>query len=301
MSFLASASATHAAEAIDQVGETSISMTSDLGFLDTSRLSLKSGAAFVADDHGRRIYGKHSGDVKPIASVTKLMTAMVVLDAGLPMDERITILAADRDTLRNSRSRLRTSQATLTRREMLTIALMSSENRAAAALGRTTFTGGTPAFVRAMNRKAQSLGMAESHFADASGLDGRNRSTAEDLVKMLQAAERYAFIRQATTTAELTVNPYASGASLEYRNTNPLIRNADPEWDIRLSKTGYLNEAGRCLVMQARIGGRSFYIVLLDAFGKLTPVGDSNRLRKWLESELGGARHTASGGGRESG
>jgi D-alanyl-D-alanine endopeptidase (penicillin-binding protein 7) len=183
---------------------------------------------------------------------------------------------------------------------MLNIALMSSENRAAAALGRTSFPGGTPAFVAAMNRKAQALGMTSSRFADASGLDGGNRSTAEDLVKMIRAASRYPFIRRATTTAELTVSPYASGATLDYRNTNPLIRNQNPDWDIGLSKTGYLNEAGRCLVMQARIAGRSFYIVFLDAFGKLTPVGDSNRLRKWLESELGTRQHTATdrGSGR---
>jgi D-alanyl-D-alanine endopeptidase (penicillin-binding protein 7) len=297
MSILVAAPVIQAGDATGQIAESPISMTSDLGVLDTSGLSIKSAAALVTDDQGRRVYGKHSRDIKPIASVTKLMTAMVVLDADPPMDEPITILEVDRDTIRHSRSRLRTNMATLTRREMLTIALMSSENRAAAALGRTTFRGGTPAFVRAMNRKAQSLGMVDSHFADASGLNGANRSTAEDLVKMLQAAGRYPFIRQATTTTELTVYPYASGATLDYRNTNPLIRNANPDWDIGLSKTGYLNEAGRCLVMQARIGGRSFYIVLLDAFGKLTPVGDSNRLRKWLESELGVTRHTASGSG----
>ncbi|MCG6863472.1 MAG: serine hydrolase [Chromatiaceae bacterium] len=247
---------------------------------------MSSAIALVADQDGRRVYAKHSGDVKPIASVTKLMTAMVVLDAGLPMDERITILDVDRDRLRHSRSRLRTELATLSRKELLTIALMSSENRAAAALGRTSFPGGSRTFVTAMNRKAKSLGMVHSHFADASGLDGANMSTADDLVKMLRAAVHYPFIRKATTTAELTVRPYASGATLDYRNTNPLIRNASPGWDIGLSKTGYLNEAGRCLVMQARIDGRTFYIVLLNGFGKLTPMGDSNRLRKWLESEL---------------
>jgi D-alanyl-D-alanine endopeptidase (penicillin-binding protein 7) len=163
---------------------------------------------------------------------------------------------------------------------------MSSENRAAAALGRTSLHGGTPAFVEAMNRKAKSIGMRNSHFADASGLNGANRSTAEDLVKMLQAASRYPFIRTATTTTEKTVSPYANGATLDYRNTNVLIRNANPDWDIHVSKTGYINEAGRCLAMQAQIGGRTFYIVLLKASGKLTPVGDSNRVREWLESEL---------------
>jgi D-alanyl-D-alanine endopeptidase (penicillin-binding protein 7) len=263
----------------------------------TPALKLSSAAALVADDHGRRVYAKHSADVKPIASITKLMTAMVVLDARLPMEERISILDVDRDRLRNSRSRLRTGQATLSRKELLTIALMSSENRAASALGRTSLPGGTGAFVAAMNRKARSIGMTQSHFADASGLSGANRSTAEDLVKMLQAAARYPFIRRATTTAQLTVSPYASGATLEYRNTNPLIRNANPEWDIQLSKTGYINEAGRCLTMQIQIGGRTFYIVLLNADGKLTPFGDSNRVRKWLESKLR-ENQTAAGGKR---
>lgn len=265
----------------------------DWGALDTSKLQLRSAAAFVVDDQGRRIFAKHSRDIKPIASVTKLMTAMVVLDADAPLDEKITILEVDRDRLRHSRSRLRTKRSTLTRGEMLNIALMSSENRAAAALGRTSVPGGTPAFVRAMNRKARALGMLDSRFADASGLDGANRSTAEDLARMLRAAARYPFIREATTRREMTVSPYASGATLDYRNTNPLVRNASPGWNIGLSKTGYLNEAGRCLVMQARIGGRSLYIVLLDSFGKLTPVGDSNRLRKWLESELARQRQSA--------
>lgn len=266
--------------------EASVSHVSDPRELDKTALELRSNAALVADDHGRRVYAKHSGDVRPIASITKLMMAMVVLDAGLPMNERITIQEADRDRLRHSRSRLRTGLATLTRRELLTIALMSSENRAAAALGRTSLPGGTRAFVKAMNRKAKSLGMQRSYFADASGLNGANRSTTEDLVKMLEAAARYSFIRQATTTAELTVSPYASGATLEYRNTNPLIRNANPDWDIGLSKTGFINEAGRCLAMQAQISGRTFYIVLLNASGKLTPTGDSNRVRKWLEYEF---------------
>jgi D-alanyl-D-alanine endopeptidase (penicillin-binding protein 7) len=278
--------ADNSAHAGEGASEISLSRVSDLSELDTATLRLRSAVALVADRYGRRVYAKHSGDVKPIASITKLMTAMVVLDADLPMDERITILEVDRDRLRHSRSRLRTDRATLSRRELLTIALMSSENRAAAALGRTSLPGGTPAFVEAMNRKAKSLGMRHSHFADASGLNGANRSTAEDLVKMLQAASRYPFIRKATTTAEKTVSPYASGATLDYRNTNILIRNANPNWDMGVSKTGYINEAGRCLAMQAQIGGRIFYVVFLQASGKLTPVGDSNRVRKWLESEL---------------
>jgi D-alanyl-D-alanine endopeptidase (penicillin-binding protein 7) len=248
---------------------------------------LRSSMALVIDEKtGQIVYAKNPDVITPIASITKLMTAMVVLDAGLPLDERITILDVDRDRLRHSHSRLRTNRATLTRKELLAIALMSSENRAAAALGRTSLPGGTPAFVTAMNAKARSLGMTRSRFADASGLDAANTSTAEDLVKMLREAARYPFIRGATTTRELRISPYANGATLAYRNTNPLVRNANANWDIGVSKTGFLNEAGRCLAMQARIGGRTFYIVLLDGVGKLTPTGDSNRVRKWLETEL---------------
>ncbi len=276
-------------------GAAPVRAPTDWGLLDATGLQLRSAAALVVDDQGRVVYEKHARQVKPIASITKLMTAMVVLDAGLPMDEPITILEADRDRLRNSRSRLRTGNARLTRAEMLAVALMSSDNRAASALGRTSLPGGTRAFVQAMNRKAQALGMLDSHFADASGLAAANRATAEDLGKMVRAAARYPFIRQATTRERMEVNPYGNGFTLEYRNTNPLVRNASPDWRIRLSKTGYINEAGRCLVMQADIAGRSFSIVLLDSSGKLTPVGDSNRLRKWLESELGKERHSGTG------
>ncbi len=277
-------------------GTAPVSVQTDWGLLDATRLHLRSAAVLVVDDQGRVVYEKQARQVKPIASITKLMTAMVVLDAGLPMDEPITILDADRDRLRNSRSRLRTGKATLTRAEMLAVALMSSDNRAASALGRTSLPGGTRAFLQAMNRKAQTLGMLDSHFADASGLAAANRSTAEDLGKMVRAAVRYPFIRQATTRERMEVNPYGNGFTLEYRNTNPLVRNASPDWRIQLSKTGYINEAGRCLVMQADIAGRSFSIVLLDSSGKLTPVGDSNRLRKWLESELGKERHSRTSG-----
>lgn len=268
----------------DDALPTSTAAHLDWNIPDTSTLELRSAAVLVVDDQGRRIYEKRSREIKSIASVTKLMTAIVVLDAGVPLDRKITIREADRDRLRHSRSRLRMNQASLTRGELLAIALMSSENRAAAALGRTTFAGGTPAFVKAMNRKAEALGMLDSSFVDASGLDGANRSTAEDLIRLLHAAARYPLIRQATTRAQRTVSPYENGATLDYGNTNRLVRYSNPDWRIGLSKTGYLDEAGRCLVMQAWIGGRPIYIVLLDSVGRLTPVGDSNRLRKWLES-----------------
>jgi serine-type D-Ala-D-Ala endopeptidase (penicillin-binding protein 7) len=218
------------------------------------------------------------GTVRPIASITKLMTAMVVLDSGLDLDEHITVTDADRDFIRKTGSRLRPG-ATLPRREMLLLALMSSENRAATALGRTC-PGGLENFVERMNSKAASLGMSNSHFADPAGLNGNNVSTASDLAKMLAAAEGYPLITQSTTTTSMDVRPYTNRAPLSYANTNRLLKNAD--WDIALSKTGYINEAGRCLVMQATIGGEDVSIVLLNSFGKLTPIGDSNRLRKWL-------------------
>jgi len=243
---------------------------------------IRSGSALVIDHHGNRVYGKNTTDVRSIASVTKLMMAMIVLDADVPLDDRITITEQDRDRLRWSRSRLRIGEATLSRRDMLRVALMSSDNRAAAALGRTTFAGSTPDFVAAMNQKASALGMRDSHFADASGLDAGNQSTAEDLIRMVHAAAQYPFIREVTSTGEFTAHPYKNRGSLEYRNTNPLVR--DARWNVELSKTGYISEAGRCLVMQAVIADRRLYIVLLNAQGKMTPVADSNRLRNWLKS-----------------
>lgn len=244
---------------------------------------LASAAALVIDESGRTLYAKRTRERKPIASITKLMTAIVVLDAGLPLDAPVTIAESDRDRLRHSHSRLRIDRgATLSRREMLSVALMSSDNRAASALGRTAFPGGKAVFVEAMNRKAQALGMRDTRFADPTGLDGGNRSTADDLAKLIRAAVGYPLIRSITSQASMEVHPYGDDATLQYRNTNPLVR--DPHWVVELSKTGYVNEAGHCLVMRAVIAGRRLDIVLLDSAGKRTPVGDSNRLRKWLES-----------------
>jgi D-alanyl-D-alanine endopeptidase (penicillin-binding protein 7) len=254
---------------------------------------IHSGAALIIDHYGNRLYGKNTNEARPIASVTKLMTAMVVMDADVPMDDRVTITEQDRDRLRWSRSRLRIGEATLSRADLLRVALMSSDNRAAAALGRTTFAGGTERFVEAMNEKAAALGMVDSTFADTSGLDAGNRSTAEDLVRLIHAASQYEFIRDVTSTGEFTAYPFANRGALQYRNTNPLVR--DARWQVELSKTGYIHEAGRCLVMQAVVAGRRLYVVLLNGQGKLTPVGDSNRLREWLESIDGqrGLRMTA--------
>ncbi|MDT8321766.1 MAG: serine hydrolase [Xanthomonadales bacterium] len=239
---------------------------------------LRSASALVIAADDTVIFDKDADTVRPIASITKLMTAMTILDADLDLDERITVTRADRDLVQLTGSRLEYGAA-LSRREMILIALMASENRAATALGRT-FPGGMTAFVVAMNAKAAQLGMSKSHFADPAGLRVENRSTARDLAKMIRAAQGYPLIRQASTTRRLEVRPYPRRGPLVYGNTNRLLANAD--WDIALSKTGYLNESGRCLVMQATIEGESVYIVLLDSFGKLTPFGDSNRLRKWL-------------------
>jgi D-alanyl-D-alanine endopeptidase (penicillin-binding protein 7) len=242
---------------------------------------IHSGVALVIDHEGNRLFERNATEVRPIASITKLMTAMIVIDADVPLDDRITITEEDRDRLRWSRSRLRIGEANLSRLDLLRTALMSSDNRAAAALGRTTFADGTEAFVQAMNRKAKALGMMNTTFADSSGLDAGNRSTAEDLIRLLDAASRYPLIREITSTGEIDVEPHADRGPLPYRNTNPLTR--DERWQVELSKTGYLNEAGRCLVMQALIEDRRVYAVFLNAQGKLTPVADAKRLRRWLQ------------------
>jgi len=239
---------------------------------------LRSASALVVNAEGQVIYGKDIDTVRPIASITKLMTAMVILDSGLDINEKITVTKADRDLLQLTGSRLEYG-ATLSRREMLLLAIMSSENRAATALGRN-FPGGMTAFVNQMNTKATQLGMKSSHFADPAGLNVDNTSTARDLMKMVTAAENYALIREASTTTRIEVHPYKKRGPLVYGNTNRLLKNKT--WDIDLSKTGYINESGRCLVMQANIEGEQVFIVLLNSFGKLTPFGDSNRLRKWM-------------------
>ena len=239
---------------------------------------LRSASALVINAEGKVIYGKDIDTVRSIASITKLMTAMVILDSGLDLNEKITVTKADRDLVQLTGSRLEYG-ATLPRREMILLAIMSSENRAATALGRN-FPGGMTAFVKQMNTKALQLGMKNSHFADPAGLNVNNTSTARDLMKMVTAAEGYALIREASTTTRIEVHPYAKRGPLVYGNTNRLLKNKS--WSIALSKTGYINESGRCLVMQANIEGERVSIVLLNSFGKLTPFGDSNRLRQWM-------------------
>ena len=239
---------------------------------------LRSASALVTNSEGAIIYGKDVDTVRPIASITKLMTAMVILDSGLDLGEKITVTREDRDMVQLTGSRLEYG-ATLSRREMILLSIMSSENRAATALGRNV-PGGMSKFIEQMNRKAQQLGMSSSHFADPAGLRAENVSTARDLTKMIMAAYEYPLIREASTTTRLEVYPYKKRGPLTYGNTNRLLKNET--WDIALSKTGYINEAGRCLVMRATIEGEPVSIVLLNSFGKLTPFGDSNRLRKWM-------------------
>lgn len=246
----------------------------------TAAPKLQSAIALIYDEQGGRpLYTKNAENVAPIASITKLMTAMVVLDAKLPMDEKLTISKEDADQRKKTRSRMRPG-TTLTRAELLKLALMASENRAAAALART-YPGGTKAAVAMMNAKALSLGMRSTRFFDPTGLDSNNVSTAQDLVLMVRAAQHYEPIHRYTTSTSHTVQ-MAKHRPLNFHNTNPLVKNAS--WDIGVSKTGYISEAGRCLVMQATISKRPVIIVLLDSWGKRTRVGDANRIKKWMES-----------------
>ncbi len=240
---------------------------------------LKSSAALVIDQSGRTLFAKNVDHVVPIASITKLMTAMVVIDAGLPLTEQIVISEDDKDLLKGTRSRLGIGTV-LTRRDLLHLALMASENRAAEALSRV-YPGGTKAFVAAMNQKAVELGMWRTRFVDGTGLSSDNVSTAQDLTRMVAAAYHYPLIREFTTDTGTTVQ-MANGRTMNYNNSNRLVKSH--EWQIGLSKTGYISEAGRCLVMQAKIAGKPVIIVLLDSWGKLTRIGDANRLKRWMET-----------------
>jgi len=248
-------------------------------------LSLRSGAVLVLDqESGEPLLAKNTDHVLPIASITKLMTAMVVLDSGLPLLESISVEKADVDRIKGSRSKLSVG-TTLMRAEMLKLALMASENRAAAALARN-YPGGTPAFVAAMMQKSAELGMSNSRFVDATGLHPGNVSTAEDLAKLADAAHRYPLIREYTTTDYFRVESEGKRRRhvLAFVNSNRLLKSS--QWDIGLSKTGYISEAGRCLVMQAMIGDKPRIIVLLDSWGKLSRIGDANRIKRWIEADV---------------
>lgn len=247
--------------------------------VDQGRLSLHSASVLVIDQNtGQTLFEKHSGTVVPIASISKLMTAMVVLDAKLDMQEVITIGEEEVDSLKGTRSRIPVG-TTMTRETAMLLALMSSENRAAHALGRH-YPGGMPAFVTAMNSKARTLGMHNSSFEEPTGLSSNNVSTAHDLARMVAAAARYPEIRDFSTTPTAKVE--LKGRVTDFNNTNALVRSDN--WEIGISKTGYISEAGRCLVMQARVADKPVVIVLLDSAGKMTRVGDANRIKRWMES-----------------
>ena len=241
-------------------------------------LKLRSAEALILDQRtGEVLYDKQGETVAPMASLTKLMTAMVVLDANLDLREEIRIEKADVDTLRHSKSRLPVGTR-LTRGDALLLALLASENRAAHALGRT-YPGGLGACVAAMNDKAQALGLKRTRYADPTGLDSDNVATARELATLVDTAHRYPVIRDFSTRGEAEIG--SGRRRIAFLNTNGLTRNR--RWTIGLSKTGYLEEAGKCLVMQTNLAGRALVIVLLDSWGKYTRLGDAARIRQWLE------------------
>jgi D-alanyl-D-alanine endopeptidase (penicillin-binding protein 7) len=253
----------------------------DIAGLNRTRddIGLKSNVAFVVDQNSSEVLFEKNPDVAlPIASITKLMTGLVVVEAGLDMNETLTITDADVDRHKYTSSRLAVG-VRMTRGNLLHIALMSSENRAAAALGRN-YPGGISAFVEAMNAKARELGMSETHYVDSSGLSKENVSSARDLAKLVGVAHKEALLRQYTTDPNYVVE--ASGRPMRFNNTNYLV--AQPDWNIGLQKTGFINEAGRCLVMQAMIQGREVIMVFLDSKGKMSRTADAGRMRHWLEA-----------------
>ncbi|MBE9526937.1 MAG: D-alanyl-D-alanine endopeptidase [Proteobacteria bacterium] len=242
-------------------------------------VNLASVSAAVVDlKSGRTYLKKNANIIMPIASITKIMTAMVVLDSKLSLKEKIRFRKQDKININNYYSRIRID-STLSRGDVLRIALMSSENLAAAALGHN-YPGGLPAFVKAMNKKARQLGMKYSYFVDSSGLSEKNVSTASDLSKMMVAAAKYSTIRKYTTTKVYTANFKKPRYRLAYTNTNALVRGG--KWNVKVSKTGYLDEAGRCLVMVTKVNNKDVVMVLLDSFGKRSPTGDAYRIKKWL-------------------
>jgi D-alanyl-D-alanine endopeptidase (penicillin-binding protein 7) len=247
-------------------------------------LDLKSSVALVLDqDTNEVLFSKNSKAVLPIASLTKLMTALVVTEAALPPDELLTVTDEDVDTEKGSRSRLRVGTQ-LARGEMLHLALMASENRAAHALGRH-YPGGSAAFVAAMNRKALQLGMTDTHYVEPTGLSSQNQSSARDLATLVKAAYSHPIIRELSTSPEYSVE--VGARQVQFRNTNRLVTN--PEWNIGLQKTGYITEAGRCLVMQAKLAGRQLIMVFLDSAGKYSRLGDAERVRHWLTTNRASA------------
>jgi D-alanyl-D-alanine endopeptidase (penicillin-binding protein 7) len=248
----------------------------------TRHVSLRSESALVLDlTSSAVLYSKNSDEVRPIASISKLMTALVVIDAHQPMNQVLEVTDADVDRLKYSRSRLRVGSK-LTRAMLLHLALMSSENRAAHALARN-YPGGLPAFVRAMNDKARSLGMRHTHYVEPTGLSSDNVSTPRDLVKLLRVVAKVPLIHKFTTDDTETVE-ISKGRTLVYNNTNSLVRSS--RWNIDVSKTGFINESGECLVMLARIDKRPVAIVLLDSTGHYSRIGDARRVRHLVKKEI---------------
>ena len=256
-----------------------LALTVGFAQAENRKVVLRSASALVLDAQtGEIVFNKNSDAITPIASITKLMTAMVILDRGLDLEQRVVLSREDIDAIKGTRSRLRTGSV-LTRDELLLLALMASENRAAAALGRT-YPGGMQAVVAAMNEKAAALGMTDSRFVEPTGLSPANVASARDLAKLVSAAHGYPLIREYSTRDKATVKAF--GRPLNFRNTNGLVRSS--YWEIDLSKTGYISEAGRCLVMRVRLASKDLIVVLLDSWGKQSRIGDANRIRKWLES-----------------
>ena len=259
-------------------------------FTKDGQPNLQSSGVLVFDPtSGQTLFSKNAELVSPIASITKIMTAMVVLDAKLAMDEAIELTPEDIDVVKHTRSRLPIGSH-FRRDDLMRLALMASDNRAASALGRS-YPGGLPAFVLAMNEKAKVLGLTQTRYVDSSGLSPGNVSSPQDLGKLVAAASRYPLITEYSTTGAVSVALPDSKRTLNFVNTNVLVRSSD--WKIGLSKTGYINEAGKCLVMQAMIANQPIVIVLLDSWGRLTRIGDANRIRKWLEKNPGKVVGTA--------
>ncbi len=251
-------------------------------------LDLKSSVALVVDqDTNEVLFSKNPQAVLPIASITKLMTGLIVTEAKQSLDEVLTITQEDVDTEKGSHSRLAVGTQ-LTRGEMMHLALMSSENRAAHALGRH-YPGGLDAFVQAMNHKAAALGMADTHYVEPTGLSSKNQSSAHDLALLVKEAHQQPLLRELSTSQEAQVA--VGKRMMQFRNTNGLVRN--PAWEIGLQKTGYISEAGRCLVMQAQLAGRKLIMVLLDSAGKYSRIGDAERIRKWLNNASAGTAPAA--------
>jgi D-alanyl-D-alanine endopeptidase (penicillin-binding protein 7) len=250
-------------------------------FTKDGQPNLLSHAVMVFDQAtGRPLFAKNADTAVPIASITKLMTAMIVLEAKQNLDEPVTIDQADVDTLKNTRSRLPVG-STFRREDLMRLALMASENRAASALGRT-YPGGLKAAIEAMNAKAKSIGLQATTFVDPTGLAPGNMASPQDLALMVAEASKHPQIREFSTAPELYVTLPNAKHPMGFNNTNALVKNQG--WNIGLSKTGFINEAGKCLVMQVMIGNNPVIIVLMDSWGKLTRIGDATRIKKWIES-----------------